>query len=59
MKTVTLHLERSTPGTHVYQEAKDSKTITFPTIYVMKRVLPTQPPKSIQVTLTYEGDPNK
>ncbi len=59
MKTVTLHLERSTQGTHVYQEAKDSKTFTFPTIYVKKSVLPVNPPSSIVVTLTYEGDPNK
>lgn len=55
-KTVTLNLARSTHGTHVYQEDETlASRQTFPTIYVKKHVLPLDPPKSITVTLTYEG----
>jgi hypothetical protein len=51
-KTVILHLARSTPGTHVYQEPIVSPAAqTFPTIYVKKGKFPSPPPQEIQVTI--------
>lgn len=56
IKTVALQLERSTPGTHVYSEAKqESHKQTFPTIYVKKHVFVGQPPLVLYVTISDEA----
>lgn len=57
-RTVTLALERSTPGTHVYTEPwMEMAKQTFPTIYVKKHVFNGGPaPLVIQVTIEpFEG----
>lgn len=55
-KVVTLHLARSTPGTHVYTEASNAprRLQTFPTIYVQRDRLPETPPAVLTVTLSWE-----
>jgi hypothetical protein len=57
-KTVTLVLQRSTHGTHVYAEAEtQSHKQTFPTIYVKKHVFEPgkEPPLLIEVTIKEGG----
>lgn len=56
LSTVKLVLQRSTHGTYVYQEeVQEAARQTFPTIYVKKHRLPTDPPKVIHVTVEYEA----
>lgn len=55
IQTVTMHLAKSTTGTHVYQEdltlPRDRKL--FPTVYVQRSKLPDPPPKEIEVTIRF------
>lgn len=54
-KQVKLLLSRSTPGTHVYVEEEPLVAKqTFPTIYIKRAKLPSQPPSEIIVTIEYK-----
>ena len=56
LNSVKLLLTRSTHGTHVYtEEMPVAARQTFPTIYVKKHRLLTDPPKVIYVTVEHEA----
>ena len=50
-KTLTLMLQKSTKGTHVYGSLADDAPI--PSVYIKKAALPTTPPGTLRVTLEW------
>jgi len=48
--TKTFTIEKETPGTFQYKEAKDDTPVVSGTLYIKKAVLPKKAPKTIKVT---------
>lgn len=50
-KPITLQYVKSTPGKHVYHDDVDAP---IPALYIKRSELPTKPPKTITITVTFD-----